>query len=186
MKNNAEIIRLYNVVARRTNNEQDRVNYHEAGHAVIARELGINFTFITNLPNEQTNAAGRMNFGPHKLNPKADFDVFVLLMGGIIATDVTLNHYDLREAESDFQQGWDFLAKIYDANEVSFDLEDVGAQVFGDAQDKAREILNDKLWHLHQIAAALKERGTLTIKEIDDILSQPEPLILTANMRTAL
>lgn len=178
MNNNAEIAHQYNLVAARSQDEQNRVNYHEAGHAIIARVLGIKFTFITNLPNEQTSAAGRMNFGPHKLNPSNSFDVFQLLMGGIIATDVALNHYDLSEAESDFQQGWDYLAKIMETEDVTFDLEEVGAKIFEDAQDKAREILNDKLWHLHQIAAALKDKNTLTITEVDKLLAKPKPVIL--------
>lgn len=172
----------FNQVTSRSEHEQNCVNYHEAGHAIVAREVGINFTFITNLPNNN-NAAGRMNFGSHKVTPKVDFDVFTLLMGGIIATDVALDHYDLSEAETDFQQGWDFLAKIMNASEMTFDLEKVGAVVFEKAQDKAREILTNKLWHLHQIAAALKEKNTLTITEIDEILAKPEPFILTSTMR---
>ena len=182
MKNNSEIAHQYNLVAARSQEDQDRVNYHEAGHAIVAREVGISFTFITNLPNHNTNAAGRMNFGPHKLTPKVDFHVFTLLMEGIIATEVALNHYDLCEADSDFQQGWDFLAKIMDVSEVTFDLEEVGAKIFEDAQDKARVILSDKLWHLHQIAAALKSKNTLTITEVDEILAQSAPLILTSEM----
>ena len=181
-----KVTALFSNASERSEEDQDRVNYHEAGHAIVARYLGIDFECITNRPNDKTNAAGHMVFGSNKLTPKSNYDVFTLLMGGIVATDLALNHYDLSEAETDFQQCWDFLGKIMATENVTFDLEETGGVLFADAQDTARAILKEKLFYLHQIAAALKEKETLSMNEIDTILNKPSPLVLTSEMQLPL
>ena len=124
----------------------------------------------------------------HDLNYKEYNHIFILLMGGLAATHVALDHYDDRELDSDFQQSWDFFYKLWEGNAIDnvpddSKPENIGADIIYGAIDEAIEILKQKEWHLHQIAAGLKKCNTLSMAVIDQIIATPEPpLLLTADM----
>lgn len=177
MSKNKNITGQFSGASERTEEEQDRINYHEAGHAIIARHCGMGFNHITNIPNAEGTSEGSMNVEGHSLQGENDYQIFLMLMGGLAATHLALDHYDLSEVQTDFDIAWSFFYKIWENMDVGIDgdAEELGGTLIFGAIDDAKDILEQKEWYLHQVAAALKEKQTLSMQEIDEILAKEKP-----------
>lgn len=164
----------------RDDKHNERLAYHEAGHALFAHYLGWSIQTVTIIRNEKTGVEGEVS----ATHPKAeiiDEDQIAQLMAGkeavkvagcekIYSNEGTELSDDIVEARSDIFAARAIADRRYPGAELLRDI------LLEAGRSKAEVIFEAYVDALHAIARALIEKKTITGTEIAEIVKAHPPM----------
>jgi ATP-dependent Zn protease len=169
------------------NGRRTKLAYHEAGHAVIARVLGVEVTGVTMLPTDGTAARVITTSVAMQHRGLDDFVAGMVIDSKIaLARPITQWQYkrteDVRGWDDDIERASNYIAAAVLAEREgkipqlgAFELDTIerarAEEMFNKARTETEALVQASWQAIERVAAALQTRDLLTQRDLDDLIA---------------